>query len=136
VCRGKAAEGQRSPSRWRVIRLSSQAWFSESKNSMQTHFYQFKPLARWFYSCGMKTLKIMKNTVVAGLIVVLLNCGCLTSRTIQIAQGEHEEEVAEKPHPAMYAVVPFAVVGDVVMIPLYWIPVTMAVNVGLIEPPF
>ena len=36
----------------------------------------------------------------------------------------------------MYTLVPFAVIGDVAMIPPYWVPVTIAVNLGLMEPPF
>ncbi len=86
----------------------------------------------------------MKNVVIAGFLVVFLTSGCLTSRTIQAAKGEHytcntpegEQTVDKKPYPAMYAVVPFAVIGDVVLVPIYWIPVTIAVNLGLMEPPF
>ena len=85
----------------------------------------------------------MKKVVIAGLLVAFLNSSCLTSRTIEAAKGEHytcktpngEETVDKKPHPAMYAVVPFAVIGDVAMSPL-WIPIIIAVNLGLMEPPF
>lgn len=86
----------------------------------------------------------MKNVVIAGLLVAVLTSGCLTSQTIEAAKGEHytcktpegERTVDKKPHPAMYTVVPFAVIGDVILVPIYWIPVTIAVNLGLMEPPF
>ena len=77
--------------------------------------------------------------------------GCVTGTTIEAAKahvnykqqkaGEDgkltplEVESVEKAKPAYYALVPFAVVADVALIPVY-VGVTVAVNLGLMKPPY
>jgi hypothetical protein len=85
------------------------------------------------------------------MLLAVLTSGCVTGTTIEAAK-EHvnykqqqvredgsitppEVESVEPAKPAYYALVPFAVVADVALTPVY-IGVIIAVNVGLMKPPY
>ena len=67
--------------------------------------------------------------------------GCCTTLTVQKAKGSSHTDkkgkivVDQKPEPAAYALLPVAVIGDIATLP-YWVVVTIAVNLGLMRPPF
>jgi len=65
----------------------------------------------------------MKRVLILLLGCLLVGCnGCMTTHTLNAAKvSNHRDEngalVADEPHTGYYALVPFAVVGDVVTFP-------------------
>ncbi len=57
----------------------------------------------------------------ACLLALFLTSGCVTSHSVRYARGDYAPKEGEdaKPHPAMWAVVPFAVVVDIPLLPVY-----------------
>jgi uncharacterized protein YceK len=55
------------------------------------------------------------------LVLLLLASGCATSHCVHYANGSYapKEDEEAKPHPAMWAVLPFAVVVDIPLLPVY-----------------
>jgi hypothetical protein len=55
------------------------------------------------------------------LTLVLFATGCATSHSVRYAKGDYAPNEGEeaKPHPAMWAVVPFAVIADIPLLPVY-----------------
>ena len=93
----------------------------------------------------MKTAPLL----LSALITTVLWSGCVTCTTIEAAK-EHvnykpqkvedgnitplEVESVEKAKPGYYALVPFAVVADVALIPVYVLG-TIAINLGILPVP-
>jgi hypothetical protein len=93
----------------------------------------------------MKTARLLLSVLIA----TVLWSGCVTGTTIQAAK-EHvnykpqkveegkitplEVESIEKAKPGYYALVPFAVVADVALIPVYVLG-TIAINLGILPVP-
>ena len=61
--------------------------------------------------------------LLAGLLLCLTQCGCMTMLTVQSAKGSSyknekgEKVVIDEPKPANYLLVPFAVAGDAITFP-------------------
>jgi uncharacterized protein YceK len=81
----------------------------------------------------------MKPTRILMAILAMSLSGCITTRTVQLAQGGgHWEqndkgklvEKPGKPYPAAYALVPLTATADVVILP-FWVLATM---VGILPP--
>lgn len=81
-------------------------------------------------------------TLLIGVFLTVAFDGCCTTLTLQKARGQdlsYKNQKGktvvdiEKPQPAAYALLPVAVVGDVLTLP-FWIYVTVAVNLGLMKP--
>jgi len=93
----------------------------------------------------MKTAPVVLSAIIA----IVLCSGCVTGITIEAAK-EHvsykpqkvvdgqitplEIESVEKAKPGYYALVPFAVVTDVALIPVYVLG-TIAINLGILPVP-
>jgi hypothetical protein len=92
----------------------------------------------------------MKATPVLSVILAVLTGGCVTGTTIEAAK-EHvnykpqkveengkitplEVESVDKAKPGYYALVPFAVAADVVLMPVYVVG-TIAINLGILPVP-
>ena len=89
------------------------------------------------------------RAVLPALTAIVLCTGCVTGTTIEAAK-EHvnykpqkvvdgkntppEVESVEKAQPGYYALVPFAVVADVALLPVYILG-TIAINLGLLPVP-
>ena len=78
---------------------------------------------------GIHVMKPFTNAIARLMLVVLLcsSSGCVTQQAIRTAKGSShtndkgEVVVEEKPQPAAYAFLPFTVVIDIAMLPLYGI---------------
>jgi hypothetical protein len=89
-----------------------------------------------------RLVRIVCEGLVAMLLPLALG-GCLTGNTWILARGEdlsyYDNKTRKmvpdirKPEPAAYALLPFAVVGDVALLPV-WIGITIATNLGLMRP--
>ena len=87
--------------------------------------------------------------LLSALAVIALSSGCVTGATIEAAK-EHvnykpqrvvdgkitppEVESVDKAKPGYYALVPFAVVADVALLPVYVLG-TIAINLGILPVP-
>jgi hypothetical protein len=68
--------------------------------------------------------------------LLLLAQGCATPPTMKKIKGHTSEDghVTEEPQPAYYAVLPFAVLYDVVAAPILYLGLMLGVNSGLVKP--
>ena len=83
------------------------------------------------------------GTIALALLLQTFLGGCFTERTIDLARGgestyvdnktKKEITTVKKPQPAAYALLPFAVVGDIASLP-FWVGACIPVWLGL-EPP-
>jgi hypothetical protein len=64
-----------------------------------------------------------KSALLAGALLCLTQCGCMTMMTVESAKGRSyknekgEKVVTDEPKPASYLLVPFAVAGDTITLP-------------------
>lgn len=108
------------------------------------------------------TTRVFRRMAIAWILALaLVQCGCVTGHALHTARGGEagkavprevspaddtveeagteddnaQDKTPATPQPAMYALVPFAIVADILLIP-FWIVVTILVNLGLMEEPF
>jgi hypothetical protein len=85
------------------------------------------------------SLKVSAILPISALLLSTLT-GCVTSTTLDYARGgslkedAHGKDVVTKPHPAAYALVPFAAIADLPTVPLLFL-ITTPCYLGLVPYP-